>query len=69
MQDKRYNNDEYRRARAAGGGRPDASLSDTVAYIMRFMLGEGLIPRAVRRAEGEAPATPARDQAPRRKAT
>jgi thioester reductase-like protein len=69
MQDKRYNNDEYRRARAAGGGRPDATLSDTVAYIMRFMLGEGLIPRAVRRAESEAPAAPSRDQAPRRKAT
>ena len=70
MQDKRYNNDAYRRARiAGGGGRKDPVLADTVAYIMKFMLGEGLIPRAVRRSGAEAPPAPARGQEPRRKAT
>ena len=69
MQDKRYNNDEYRKARSAGSaGRQDPELADTVGYIMKFMLGEGLVPRAVRRS---APTPPAQERAqePWRKAT
>ncbi len=47
MQHKRYNNDGYRAARdASGAGRRDPSLSATVAYLVRFLLSEGLIPPA-----------------------
>nr|MCU0255000.1 hypothetical protein [Acidobacteriota bacterium] len=72
MRDKRCNNDEYRRARAAGGGRKDASLDETVTCLMKFMLAEGLIPRAVRHSAADSPGTgaaPDRAQAPWRKAT
>jgi len=45
MQQKRYDNSGYRQARnGRRGGRPDPSLTETVAHLMRFMLGEGLIP-------------------------
>jgi thioester reductase-like protein len=46
MQHKRYNNDEYRRAReASASGRSDPSLQETVRYQVDFMLREGVIPR------------------------
>ncbi len=44
MQQKRYDNSGYRQARSlARGARPDPSLTETVAHLMRFMQGEGLI--------------------------
>jgi thioester reductase-like protein len=44
MREKRYNNDAYRDARdASGRGRSDPSLTETVSYLMAFMLREGLI--------------------------
>jgi hypothetical protein len=50
MQHKRYNNDEYCRARAKPGSeRRDPSLDDTVSYLMKFMLEDGIIPERVRR--------------------
>jgi thioester reductase-like protein len=55
MQNKRYNNDAYRRARArAEGSRPDPTLEDTVRYQMEFLLREGIIPKpgATRRESG-----------------
>jgi len=45
MQHKRYSNDGYRQARAASGGRPDPILTDTVSYLMRHMIEEGLVAR------------------------
>ena len=52
MSHKRYNNDRYRNARdRSGSGRPDPRLSETVGYLMAFLLREGLIPPAVSRAE------------------
>jgi thioester reductase-like protein len=45
MSHKRYNNDGYREARdRSGGGRKDPSLAATVAYLMAFVLREGLVP-------------------------
>lgn len=45
MSHKRYNNDAYRRARdRSGAGLKDPPLSATVAYLMAFVLREGLIP-------------------------
>lgn len=44
MQNKRYNNDLYRRARERCGGRPEPPLTETVAYIVEYMLREGIIP-------------------------
>ena len=47
MSHKRYNNDRYREARGRSErGRPDPGLSATVAYLMAFLLREGLIPNA-----------------------
>ncbi len=44
MQHKRYNNDVYREARdRSGSARRDPGLSQSVAYLMEFMLREGLI--------------------------
>jgi hypothetical protein len=44
MQQKRYDNSGYRQARSVlRGARPDPSLTETVAHLMRFMQGEGLI--------------------------
>ena len=44
MQRKRYNNANYRAARnASGNGDSDPPLKDTVAYVMSYMLREGLI--------------------------
>jgi thioester reductase-like protein len=52
MSHKRYNNDGYREARdRSGAGREDPKLSATVAYLMAFMLREGLIPRDASRKE------------------
>ncbi len=46
MQDKLYNNDDYRRAREESGcGRGDPTLVETVSYQMEFMLREGIISR------------------------
>lgn len=58
MQRKRYNNDNYRAARnASGNGDSDPPLKDTVAYVMSYMLREGLIrdsrSNARREIEGE----------------
>ena len=45
MQHKRYDNSGYRLARSAGNGtRPDPSLEETVAHLVRFMVGEGIVP-------------------------
>jgi len=47
MSHKRYNNDRYREARdRSGAGREDPRLVATVAYLMAFLLREGLIPQA-----------------------
>jgi hypothetical protein len=44
MQDKRYYNDNYRRAKQLSGiERSDQSLEETVSYLMAYMLAEGLI--------------------------
>jgi thioester reductase-like protein len=43
MQHKRYNNDQYRKARRRGCG--DPALKDVVSYLMAYLLGEGMIPR------------------------
>ncbi len=43
MAHKRYNNDRYRAVRALGGGVGDPRLPDTVAYLMKFMLHEGIV--------------------------
>jgi thioester reductase-like protein len=52
MQRKRYNNDHYRAARkASGNGDSDPPLKDIVAYVMSYMLREGLI----RGSRGNAP--------------
>ncbi|KAF0243803.1 MAG: AMP-binding [Planctomycetota bacterium] len=49
MQHKRYDNEEYRRARSATGkAQPDPSLDQTVSYIVEFMLKEGIIPERAR---------------------
>ncbi|MFA5924597.1 MAG: thioester reductase domain-containing protein [Methylococcaceae bacterium] len=46
MQLKRYNNDQYRKAREqSGNGCPDPSLEDTVSYLVKHLLQAGLIPR------------------------
>jgi len=45
MQHKLYNNDHYREARRVAGGCEDPPLKDTVAYLMTYMLREGLISR------------------------
>jgi thioester reductase-like protein len=48
MQNKRYCNDRYREARRqAGYCMGDPALTDTVAYLMTYLLGEGLIPDPV----------------------
>jgi thioester reductase-like protein len=45
MENKRYDNREYRLARGRGGdGREEPCLSDTVSHIVEYMLHEGLIP-------------------------
>lgn len=44
MQDKRYDNQTYRMARAAAGCLPEPPLSQTVSAMVRFLLREGLIP-------------------------
>jgi thioester reductase-like protein len=45
MQHKRYDNSLYRKARdGEASTRPDPTLPDTVAHLMKFMLREGLIP-------------------------
>jgi thioester reductase-like protein len=45
MQHKRYDNRGYREARSRfGAARPDPTLTETVAHLMRFMRREGLIP-------------------------
>jgi len=47
MQDKRYLNDAYRRAREESGCcRADPSVDETVGYQMEFMLRDGIIARA-----------------------
>ncbi len=43
MERKRYDNREYRAAREAVGGRPDATLSQTVTYLMRYLSDSGLL--------------------------
>jgi hypothetical protein len=44
MQHKRYDNDAYRRARAsAGQGVAEPALTETVSYLMRHLLEEGLV--------------------------
>ncbi len=44
MQLKRYNNEQYRKARERSGrGRSDPPLRDTVSYLMLYMLRTGLI--------------------------
>jgi len=44
MQQKRYNNDQYREARAqSGSGRADPLLEDTVSYLVAYMRREGVI--------------------------
>lgn len=70
MQHKRYNSDEYRRARAESGneGR-DPSLDDTVSYLMKFMLKDGIISEKVRRSEPDlAAGLPPQAQDAKRKA-
>jgi len=45
MSHKRYSNDGYRQARdRSGAGLKDPPLSKTVAYLMAFVLREGMIP-------------------------
>ncbi len=43
MQHKRYNNEQYREARALSGNGYDPKLKDTVSYLMTYMLREGVI--------------------------
>ena len=43
MERKRYNNRHYREARQQAGGRPDPTLSETVAYLMKYLSEAGLI--------------------------
>jgi thioester reductase-like protein len=44
MQHKRYQNDQYRRARRRRGtGRDEPELKDTVSYLMAYMLRQGII--------------------------
>jgi thioester reductase-like protein len=46
MQHKRYDNTGYRRARESSPGtRPDPTLAETVGHLVRYMVGEGLIPK------------------------
>jgi len=50
MQHKRYDNSGYRQARSlAEGGRPDPTLTDTIAHLVRFLVTEGMIPEPPRR--------------------
>jgi hypothetical protein len=57
MQHKRYDNSRYRHARSASSAaRPDPSLTDTVAHLMRFMRREGLIPPPALQASRRNPA-------------
>ncbi len=70
MEHKRYNNDEYRRARAASPiGRRDPDVTDTVSYIVKFMLRDGLATLPGRRRGREAPESSLPGQFPQRKAT
>lgn len=60
MQHKRYNNNQYRQARGLSGqGCEEPTLKDTVSYLMRYMLREGIISRMppswVTPAAGEEP--------------
>ena len=60
MQHKRYNNEQYQKARAVSkNGRPEPPLVETVTYLVDFMLGEGMIqlPPQQRR-EADAAAAP-----------
>jgi thioester reductase-like protein len=43
MQLKRYNNEQYRKARKQSGGRCDPLLKDTIGYLMAYMLRSGVI--------------------------
>jgi thioester reductase-like protein len=46
MQHKRYNNEQYQKARdTSKHGRSEPTLDETVMYLVDFMLGEGIIPR------------------------
>jgi thioester reductase-like protein len=57
MQHKRYNNDRYREARdRSGRGRNDPGLAATVAYMMEFLLREGMVPPPPRAGRTIAPA-------------
>ncbi len=70
MQHKRYNNDEYRRARAESGSeRRDPSLDNTVSYLMKFMLKDGIISEKIRRSGSDVAADlPSQTQDAKRKA-
>lgn len=47
MQDKRYDNRNYRQARQrAGGAMPEPPLEETVEAIVRFLQADGLVPAA-----------------------
>jgi len=43
MQNKRYDQERYRAAREACGGRDEPALAQTVSYLMSFLVGEGLV--------------------------
>ena len=57
MQHKRYDNSGYRLARSASAAaRPDPTLTDTVAHLVRFMHREGLVPQETAQADRRNPA-------------
>ena len=43
MQLKRYNNEQYRKARKQSDGRCDPLLKDTIGYLVAYMLRTGVI--------------------------
>jgi hypothetical protein len=43
MENKRYNNTQYRDARERSGGLPDPRLSETASYLMQYLAEAGLI--------------------------
>jgi thioester reductase-like protein len=46
MQNKRYDNSAYRRARATPGSMAEPTLDETVSYMVEYLLRERLIPKA-----------------------
>jgi thioester reductase-like protein len=51
MQHKRYNNDQYRKARPSGYA--DPALKDVVSHLMGYLLGEGMIPSRIHNCSAE----------------